>query len=352
MVAGRPSNIISLKSLPIRRDGSAPQLVRPPPTFDPENNGFSRIPPAGKGEGLGSKFPSRSGGNVFGAQLGGRRPPAFGGARRNDGRPAGGRFGARPGGWLGGTPKGKKGMARRKNRDRKEKEKDETVPPPLNEATKAYIRELEMGIDIPYKPSFTPSSLTGFGPAVATNTPTGLHEIAVRNMRLLAGGRPHSEGEQTFELLDMTRWIRGQKPIYFSSIEQKEGMVKTLQGSRKNPKPIVETKLFEKLMKRLKRKHGDNYGAFVDAFNAKFDPVTLRQELDAAQEKNVWQAITGHSGTVKEAIAKYALKGEHPPIQYAEKTYDRLAMYHARGSTYRPADGAKFDAKVQTLVAS
>lgn len=214
------------------------------------------------------------------------------------------------------------------------------------------MRDTEMGVDVPYKPSMSPNSLVGWGPAVATNTSTGLHEIAVRNMRILAGGRPHSEGEQTFDHTDMKRWLGAGKPIYFSSIEQKEGMVKTLQGSRKDPKPIFETKIFQGLVASLKKEHGDDYGAFVKAFNTKFNPVAIRQRMDAAHETKVQRALTGRSDTVKEAIAKYAVKGEHPTIQYAEDTYSRLASYHARGSTYRPADAAKFDAKMKTLVAS
>lgn len=235
-------------------------------------------------------------------------------------------------------------------KNRKEKEQDESAPIPFNDNVKAYMRETEMGVDVPYKPSISPTSLIGWGPAVATNTPTGLHEIAVRNIRLVGGGRPHSEGEQTFERIDMARWIRGAKPIYFSSIEQKEGMIKTIEGSRKTPKPISQTRVFRQMVKRLQKEHGNNYGAFVKAFNKKFDPAEFRKRAEAAHELKVQRAMIAHSGTVKEAITKYALKGEHPTVQYAEDTYSRLATYHARGSTYRPADAAKFDAKMKTLL--
>lgn len=209
-----------------------------------------------------------------------------------------------------------------------------------------------MGVDIPYKPSITPDSLVGWGPAVATNTASGLHEIAVRNMRLLAGGRPHSEGEQTFEHTDIARWMIAGKPMYFSSIQQKEGLVKTLQGSKKTPVPIFDIKTFKDTFVKLQKEHGKDYGAFVKAFKSTFDPVSIRAKEEAKQQAKVQHALTTKSGTVKEAIAKYALKGEHPPVQYAHDTYGRLAMYHAHGSTYRPADAAKFDAKMKTLVAS
>lgn len=221
----------------------------------------------------------------------------------------------------------------------------------LSDAAKQYIRDTEMGVELTYNPSVTPSSLIGWGPAVATNTATGLHEIALRNIRVLAGGRPHSDGEQTFEGIDMKRWLAGGKPIYFSSFEQKEGMVKTLEGSKKGPTPLSETKIFKKIIAGLQKKHGEDYGAFVNAVEA-IDPAVLRQRIEAAHQAKIQHTLTTRSRTVKEAIAKYALKGEHPPIKYSEDTYGKLAKYHALGSTYRPADGAKFDAKMKTLVAS
>lgn len=209
-----------------------------------------------------------------------------------------------------------------------------------------------MGVDVPYKASISPSSLVGWGPAVATNTSTGVHEIALRNMRILAGGRAHSEGEQTFDHPDVKRWLGAGTPIYFSRMEQKEGMFKMLRGHKKDSEPIFETKMFQGLVARLRKEHGDDYGAFVKAFNAQFNPVTFKQAMEAAHKRKSESALTARSGTVKEAIAKYAIKGEHPTIQYGEDTYSRLASYYARGSTYRPADAAKFDAKMKTLVAS
>lgn len=319
-IVGRTGNIISLNSLPTRKDGA------PPPVRVPSN--FARVP---------SKFAPRPGG---------------GAGPRLANRPSGGNFKPRTGGGgFARRPGGAGGKRDAKRKPRKEKEKNETAPIELNDATKAYIREQEMGVEVTYKPSFTPKSLVGWGPAVATNTATGLHEIAVRNIRLMGGGRPHSEGEQTFEGIDMQRWLKGGKPIYFSSMQQKKGMLKTLQGSKKGPTPLVETKAFDVLMQRLKNDHGNDYGAFVKAFNARFDPAAMRQQLDAQQADKARRLFTRHSATVKEAVAKYALKGDHPTVQYAEDNYGKVAVYQARGSTYRPADGAKFDAKMKTLVA-
>lgn len=372
---GRPEGIISLKSLPKRPDGAFRSPLRRPgqlggdrgdrpppgsPGFVPRfagrsgPDGFSRSPPPSRGGGF-SPRGGGFGGNRFGGS-GGFSASGYGRQGGLGGGRGGGRFGARGGGGgrggrggAGGRA-GKRTNSKKKDDDSKDKD-DENARIEMSGPVQDHVRELEVaGPERPYKPSTTLESLIGWGPAVATNTAIGQAEIAMRNLRIMGGGRGFHENEQSFRISDVKKWESTNKPIMYSRVEQKKASLMMLSPGKVEK---MAQKSIDGLIGRLQKKHGTNYSAFVQEYK-ELTAGNFKEKMRAAAEQRLDHIARDPKGTkntiTREAIIKYAAQGDHPEVKYAEDTWGKLARYHASVPTYRPADGVQFDKKVRSLI--
>ncbi|KUI61492.1 hypothetical protein VP1G_08669 [Cytospora mali] len=367
---GAKPNVISVQSLPQRPGGASGSFVRRV-VFDDNRGG--RPPPQGNAAPTG-RFVGRSAGP------GGSRPsqPYNGSRGRFQARPGGGGAarggfgGARGGGGMRGRPKGAKKARSDSDKKKDEDERNNGGMSAMSEDVKAYVREQEVGELRAYTPSTTLESLVGWGPAVATATALGQADITMRNVRIMGGGRANVEGEQSFKINEVKHWLARNKPIFFSSIEQKKAVMETLSHEKKEK--VIQANMDATVME-IQKKAGNNWGAFVEAFKAwaanmpstelgkklvksvgehATPEAWLRATAEHKANANLQALAEGYktqnTKTTREAIAKYALKGEHPEVKYAEDVWGKLAMYHAHGSTYRISDGEKFDEKMRKLI--
>lgn len=383
----RPGNVISLKSLPRKpaddgvgaggpvfrslggygRGGQGGEGGRGGRPAQRGGSGQGRFVNRTTGPGFTRATESYSGsGGRFPARAGGASASARGGGGGGRGRGRGGRGSTRGGGGA------------RKPRSDNDKKKDEDERnnggmEAMDQEVKAFVQEQEVGGKATaYTPSTTLESLVGWGPAVATNTALGQADIAMRNVRIMGGGRPLAEGEQSFKINEVKSWLARNKPIFFSSLDQKKAVMETLSHERKER--IIQANM-DATVKEIQKTTGDNWGAFVSAlkeWSAKMPSTELGRKLAASVGENAtpeaWlRAVAEHKAntnltalavgyktqntkTTREAIARYALKGEHPEVKYSEDLFGKLAMYHAHGSTYRITDGDKFDEKMRKLI--
>ncbi|KAI3392488.1 hypothetical protein diail_5653 [Diaporthe ilicicola] len=360
------ANVISLKSLPKREAGASRPLIRKIDMKDPGSPGV-----------VGGGFKPGPNGPRF------ARPPGSPGGqgRQGGGPPSRLRATLRspmPGGSGRGPPK-RAGGAGKKTRSDEDKKRDKQAADKegmegLDDEVQAYVREQQVGgPETAYKPSVTLESLVGWGPAVATNTALGQANMAYRSMKVLGGGRGASEGEQSFKIDDVKKWLVANKPIYFSTVEQKRAVIETLSHEKRNKK--VE-KHMDAIVKEIQQQNGNNWGAFVQSLKlwaARLASTEKGKELgkdlikrnarpeewlravaearaNADLEDMARKYKTRDTKNTREAILKHVLKGEHPEVKYGEDVYGRLAKYHAQGSTYTNLDGAKFDERVRKLI--
>lgn len=272
---------------------------------------------------------------------------------------------------------GLKKKTRRDDDEKKKKEREEAANSglkSLDEEVQAYVREQQVGGPVRlYTPSVTLESLVGWGPAVATNTALGQADLAFRSAKVLGGGRGAGEEEQSFKIDEVKKWLVANKPIYFSNVEQKKAVIQTLSHEKRDK--LVQ-KFMDATVKEIQQKNGNNWGTFVESFKAwaaklassekgeqlgehlvksnarPEDWLKAAAEARADAELNNMAKIykTQNTKNTREAISKYVLKGEHPEVKYAEDVYGKLATYHAQGSTYTIADGAKFDERIRKLI--
>lgn len=305
------------------------------------------------------------------------RPPAFRG--QQGGKPSP-RFGAGGGGKrpppkkTGGVKKARDDEKKAKQEEKK-KERDESGLKGLSEEVQAYVREQQVGgPQRLYTPSVTLESLVGWGPAVATNTALGQADMAFRSIKTLGGGRGAGEEEQSFKIDDVKKWLVANKPIYFSNVEQKRAVIETLTHDKRDK--LVQ-RYMGAVVRRIQGDKGNNWGAFVESFKAWATELASSEKgkkllgsglIESGAGPEVWlKALaedridarlsylarrfkTLKTENTKEAIHKFVLRGEHPEVKYAEDVYGKLATYHAQGSTYTIADGAKFDEKIRKLI--
>ncbi|MDB5910663.1 MAG: hypothetical protein JWP34_4777, partial [Massilia sp.] len=87
----------------------------------------------------------------------------------------------------------------------------------------AYIDADEQGVVTKYTPSATMADYSGYGPAIATDSPLGKVESAMRSMRILAGGKPFcADGYYTDDKATLKRYREEKKPVFFDDIKEKE----------------------------------------------------------------------------------------------------------------------------------
>ncbi|KAL1847871.1 hypothetical protein Daus18300_013786 [Diaporthe australafricana] len=375
------SNVISMKSLPKRDAGASRPLIR---RVDNELSGGQRsLPGQARSGGEGGRFKPGPDGPRFARQPGFQGYQGGQAGQRVQGGAPTPRFRASLGGRPSGgskRPPGKRagGMKKKGGRD-DDKKKDrvgEAKPglDGLDEEVQNYVREHQVGgPETDYKPSVTLESLVGWGPAVATNTSLGQADLAARSIKVLGGGRGASEEEQSFKIDDVRKWLVANKPIYFSNVEQKRAVIETLSHEKRNKK--VQTYM-DAIVKEIQQKNGNNWGAFVESFKAWAAKLASTDEgkklgeslvksnarpedwlravaearANADLEDMAKKYKTHNTKNTREAILKNVLKGEHPEVKYAEDVYGKLAKYHAQGSTYTIADGAKFDERIRKLI--
>lgn len=384
----RPGGVISLKSLPRKTEGGDRPVFRSSEGYGgarggrggqtaQRGSGQGRFANRTTGAGFTRATESYSGsGGQYQARAGGAG--ARGGASARGGSGARGSFrgvGGRGGGGRGAT-RGRGGARKPRSDSDKKRDEDERNNggmDAMDEEVKAFVREQEVGGKATaYTPSTTLESLVGWGPAVATNTALGQADIAMRNVRIMGGGRPLAEGEQSFKINEVKTWLARNKPIFFSSMDQKKAVMDTMSHEKKEK--VIQANM-DATVKEIQKTTGNNWGAFVGAFkewSAKMPSTELGKKLAASVGENAtpeaWLRATAeykananlmalaegyktqNTKTTREAIAKYALKGEHPEVKYSEDLFGKLAMYHAHGSTYRITDGDKFDEKMRKLI--
>jgi hypothetical protein len=163
----------------------------------------------------------------------------------------------------------------------------------------AYIDANEQGVVTKYTPSATLADYSGYGPAIATDSPIGKVETAMRSMRILAGGRPFcADGYYSDDKATLKRYRGEKKPVFFDDIKEKEWLVK------------------------------------MTGFN-------LEKE-----------GIQGPDEKTKTAIIQSAIQGRYSAPKFAElkNTVQVLEQYHAKQDTWMPTDGKAFDEKVRSLL--
>ncbi|KAK2598336.1 hypothetical protein N8I77_011756 [Diaporthe amygdali] len=362
------ANVISMRSLPKRDAGASRPLIRRV-SHEQEGGQRPRSGPPGANI-VGGRFKPGTNGPRF------ARPPGFQGGQ---GSGPGSRLRATLGGGGKRMPPKRAGGFKKKKRSDEDKKKDKEASSSsgmksLDEEVQAYVREQQVGgPERAYKPSVTLESLVGWGPAVATNTALGQADLAFRSVKVLGGGRGAGDEEQSFKIDEVKKWLVANKPIYFSNVEQKKAVIQTL-AHEKRDKMVQKYK--DAIVKEIQQKNGNNWGAFVEslkAWAAQFASTDKGKKLgeslikanarpedwlkvaaearaDAQLEDMARKYKTQNTKTTREAILKYVLKGEHPEVKYAEDVYGKLATYHAQGSTYTAADGAKFDEKIRKLI--
>ncbi|KAI1408956.1 hypothetical protein F5Y13DRAFT_97612 [Hypoxylon sp. FL1857] len=179
-------------------------------------NAFRKVDPINGGGGNGNGYGDGSDRNASGPNIirggfrgrGGSSAPSYriGGAVRR-GRSGGGggggnfnrddrpRRSARAGGGGGGRGQGRGPRGRRRDdkggKDGKDdKDGGEEEVPEIEPRIMEYLEAKETGTTMPFNPSLSLESLTGWGPAVATSgTPFGQGEIVMRQARILGGGQ-------------------------------------------------------------------------------------------------------------------------------------------------------------------
>ncbi|RYP25570.1 hypothetical protein DL768_011447 [Monosporascus sp. mg162] len=193
----RPSNIISVTSLP--RGGF--QGIR---RYDPGAGRTGAPPSTGSTSGRGAG------------------PVIRDGFRGRGGRTVGGAGGAR-----GGRDRGGRGGARRRRPARsedeetaaREKAEDEYY---VSKEERAWFAARAEGVERPFQPQLTFESLAGYGPAVAmSGTPFAWGETAIRQARVLGGGRPYHEDDRVLPE-DAVKAFREGTGVFFATPEAKE----------------------------------------------------------------------------------------------------------------------------------
>lgn len=163
----------------------------------------------------------------------------------------------------------------------------------------AYINAQDQGVVTKYTPSATLADYSGYGPAIATDSPLGKVELAMRSMRILGGGKPFcADGYYADDKATLKRYREEKKPVFFDDVKEKEWLVK------------------------------------MTGFN-------LEKE-----------GIQGPDEKTKTAIIQSAIQGKYTPPKAAalKNTMEVLAQYHAKQDTWMPADGKAFDDKVRSLL--
>ena len=211
-----------------------------------------------------------------------------------------GRFSRGRGRGRGGRNMGKREDDKKKKQQKKEaEEKDKFYTPTWSKEEQAYIDAEEQGVVTTYTPSATLAEYSGYGPAIATDSPLGKVESAMRSMRILAGGKPFcADGYYNDDKATLKRYREEKKPVFFDDIKEKEWLVK------------------------------------MTGFN-------LEKE-----------GIQGPDEKTKAAIIQSAIQGRYTPPKFAElkNTVEVLAQYHSKQDTWMPTDGKAFDEKVLSLL--
>lgn len=218
---------------------------------------------------------------------------------RAGGRGGRGQF-SRGGGRGGG--RGGKGMGKKDDKKKSRKkdfDEDKYYKLTWSKDEQAYIDANEQGVVTNYTPSATLADYSGYGPALATDSPLGKVESAMRSMRILAGGKPFcADGYYTDDKAMLKRYREEKKPVFFDDVKEKEWLVK------------------------------------MTGFN-------LEKE-----------GIQGPDEKTKAAIIQSAIQGKYTAPKFAglKNTMEVLAQYHAKQDTWMPTDGKTFDDKVRSLL--
>lgn len=219
-------------------------------------------------------------------------------ADRAGGRGGRGQF-SRGGGRGGG--RGGRGGGKRDNKKPKKKFVDEDKYYKLtwSKDEQAYINAKEQGVVTKFTPSATLADYSGYGPALATDSPLGKVESAMRSMRILAGGKPFcADGYYNDDKATLKRYREEKKPVFFDDLKEKEWLVE------------------------------------MTGFN-------LEKE-----------GIQGPDEKTKAAIIQSAIQGKYtaPKAAGLKNTLEVLAQYHSKQDTWMPTDGKAFDDKVRSLL--
>ncbi|KAK3341082.1 hypothetical protein B0T25DRAFT_329789 [Lasiosphaeria hispida] len=169
------------------------------------------------------------GGRGAGGDRGGRlapRVPGTGVPYRAEGTRGGRGRGAARGRGRGG--RGGRGGADGKKRAAKKKgpDSDSVANQPKlvwNPEEQALVNRIEQGVVTDYTPAVTLKTLSGYGPAVATDASLGKVELALRSMRIMGGGQAfNSDAGVTVDYKAMFhRYRHERKPVFFNSAEEK-----------------------------------------------------------------------------------------------------------------------------------
>lgn len=159
-----------------------------------------------------------------------------------------------------------------------------------------YVNKVEQGVVTPYTPSVTLEDFAGHGPAMATDSPLGGMEAAMKSMRILGGGKPFCpDGYYNDPKDSLKRYWEEKKPLFFDDVREKEW----LENSRESE-------------------------------------ITIH----TARE------------TTKEAILQAAVQGKYEAPAFVElrDALGQIAKYHAQDATWKPYDGESFESKVRSLL--
>ncbi len=248
--------------------------------------GFSGAPGEGSGPSGFVRRPVRFAGAGAGGGAGGAAGGARGGRKK---------FGLGGGGSARG--RGRAGRGRKFGKKKEEEGKDEREGMELkwNREEREVVNRIEQGVVVPFEPSVTVESLTGFGAAVATDAGIGQVETLLRTMRLMTGGVAfNSDVGVTADVTEVMKRYGEKKPIFMHSKAEKAW-------------------------------------------------------IESAQPR--LRVAPPDAGT-KKAIVDAAILGKYPTASFAEAGDIRATManYHGRTFTYLASDSQKFVDKVLSLL--
>ncbi|RYP27632.1 hypothetical protein DL767_007596 [Monosporascus sp. MG133] len=259
----RPSNIISVKSLP--RGGF--QGIR---RYDP-GAGRTGAPP--------------STGNTSNREAG---PLIRGGFRGPGGRTVGGAGGAR-----GRRGRGGRGGARRRRPARSEEDEETAAREKaedeyyVSKEERAWFAARAEGVERPFQPQLTLESLAGYGPAVATSgTPFAWGGTAIRQARVLGGGRPYHEDDRVLPE-DAVKAFREGPGVFFATPEAKEWARRFGSRKVKFEAPPEETRQAVLEAALLGKYDGPQYADPADTVPAVHTIATVRNYV---KRDNSWYA--------------------------------------------------------------
>jgi hypothetical protein len=118
----------------------------------------------------------------------------------------------------------------------------------LTPEEKAIVDRLEKGEEVRFDPKLTLDSLSGYGAAIASDSPLGQIETAIREMRVMTGGMAFNadSGGVTADITAIMKRYEKKQPIFVHSTAEKEWIERAKPKHHLvGPKPEIKKVIIE-----------------------------------------------------------------------------------------------------------